>query len=98
MDRGTWGATVHGVTRVGQDLATEQQQWVPSWALSLPRHRVRVQRNEMRVDLTSSRKQSLCLACVCVCVCGVFFPLTLAAESHLQILAKCKLFSVLFSS
>ena len=33
MDRGTWGAPVHGVTRVGQDLATEQQQWVPSWAL-----------------------------------------------------------------
>ena len=53
MDRGTWGATVHGVTRVGQDLATEQQQWVPCWALSLPRHRVRVQKNEMRVDLTS---------------------------------------------
>ena len=25
MDRGAWWATVHGVTRVGHDLATEQQ-------------------------------------------------------------------------
>ena len=25
-DRGTWWATVHGVTKVGHDLATEQQQ------------------------------------------------------------------------
>ena len=26
MDRGAWQATVHGVQRVGHDLATEQQQ------------------------------------------------------------------------
>ena len=26
MDRGAWWATVHGVTRVGHDLATRQQQ------------------------------------------------------------------------
>ena len=26
VDRGAWQATVHGVTRVGQDLATKQQQ------------------------------------------------------------------------
>ena len=26
MDRGAWWATVHGVTRVRHDLATEQQQ------------------------------------------------------------------------
>ena len=25
-DRGTWWATVHGVTKVGHDLATKQQQ------------------------------------------------------------------------
>ena len=25
MDRGAWCATVHGVTRVGHDLASEQQ-------------------------------------------------------------------------
>ena len=27
-DRGTWQATVHGVTRVGNDLATKQQQQI----------------------------------------------------------------------
>ena len=26
MDRGTWSATVHGVTRVGHDLETKQRQ------------------------------------------------------------------------
>ena len=26
MDRGAWEVTVHGLTRVRQDLATEQQQ------------------------------------------------------------------------
>ena len=26
MDRGAWQATIHGVQRVGHDLATEQQQ------------------------------------------------------------------------
>ena len=26
VDRGVWQATVHGVTRVGHDLATEQEQ------------------------------------------------------------------------
>ena len=26
MDRGAWGATVHGITRVGHDLVTKQQQ------------------------------------------------------------------------
>ena len=26
MDRGAWQATVHGVTRVGYDLVTQQQQ------------------------------------------------------------------------
>ena len=26
MDRGAWQATVHGITRVGYDLATKQQQ------------------------------------------------------------------------
>ena len=26
MDRGAWRATVHGITRVGRDLATKQQQ------------------------------------------------------------------------
>ena len=26
MDRGDWQATVHGITRVGHDLATKQQQ------------------------------------------------------------------------
>ena len=26
MDRGAWQATVHEVTRVGQDLATKRQQ------------------------------------------------------------------------
>ena len=26
MDRGAWGATVHGVARVRHDLATKQQQ------------------------------------------------------------------------
>ena len=29
MDRGAWQATVHGVARVGQDLATKQQQQIP---------------------------------------------------------------------
>ena len=28
MDRGTWRATVHGVTRVGHNLATEPPPWV----------------------------------------------------------------------
>ena len=27
MDRGSWQATVHGVTRVRQELATEEQQY-----------------------------------------------------------------------
>ena len=27
MDREAWQATVHGVTRVGRDLETKQQQW-----------------------------------------------------------------------
>ena len=30
MDRGAWQATVHGVTRVGHDLATKPPPWVRS--------------------------------------------------------------------
>ena len=36
-DRGAWQATVHGVTRVGHDLGTEQQCW---HALGSPRESV----------------------------------------------------------
>ena len=32
MDRGAWQATVHGVVRVGRDLATEAKQlWKIKW-------------------------------------------------------------------
>ena len=31
MDRGAWWATVHGVTRVGHDLATKPPPWVRSY-------------------------------------------------------------------
>ena len=36
---GAWHAVVHGVTRVGHDLVTEQQKWLlwQSWALLLYR-------------------------------------------------------------
>ena len=30
MDRGAWQATVHGITRVGHDLATKPPPWVRS--------------------------------------------------------------------
>ena len=32
-DRGAWCAAVHEVTRVGHDLATEQQQVIVRWSL-----------------------------------------------------------------
>ena len=34
MDRGAWQATVHGVARVGHDLATKQHHMFPSLFIS----------------------------------------------------------------
>ena len=39
MDRGAWQATVHGIARVGHNLATKPPQhfvYFPSWFLAIP--------------------------------------------------------------
>ena len=37
MDRGAWGATVHGIARIGHDLVTKQQQTIMREFLFEPR-------------------------------------------------------------
>ena len=79
MDRGTWQATVHGVTRVGHDWATTvlQVQYIPKSVLSLLHCFPHFCSTHSSFKWEDKEKwklhffhyfNSVCV-CVCVCVC-----------------------------
>ena len=97
MDRGTWQATVHGVTRVRHDLATKQQPVVRTPCIHCWRAQVQSLVEEMRshkldsVAKKKKRKQPFLkhsfllhsTSCVNVCVCHCL------TDCHSKIQCKC---------
>ena len=80
MDRGAWQATVHEVTRVGHNWATEHtcmHKWVVfetyRWAASLQhetKSRITKDHNQRRC-LTRTPRSYLSIHCCCCCCCSV---------------------------